>query len=114
MFEAAGAAGAGCEDIVVTAADVGHLRFRNRPVVERRGSDANVRGIAFFFGIAFIIEVLIILQFGVDQRSVTASYIGKAWRIGDMASLPSSARTSCWPMSTSASNITFTFRRCAT
>ena len=51
---------------------------------ERRGSDAGVRGIAFLFGIAFIIEVLIILQFGVDQRSVTASYIGKAWRIGDM------------------------------
>jgi len=45
---------------------------------ERRGSDAAVRGIAFFFGIAFIIEVLIILQFGVDQRSVTAPYIGKA------------------------------------
>jgi hypothetical protein len=39
---------------------------------EKRGSDAGVRGIAFFFGIAFIIEVLIILQFGVDQRSVTA------------------------------------------
>ena len=51
---------------------------------EKRGSDAGVRGIAFFFGIAFIIEVLIILQFGVDQQSVTASYIGKAWRIGDM------------------------------
>jgi len=51
---------------------------------ERRGSDANVRGIAFFFGVALIIEVLIILQFGVDQRSVTASYIGKAWRFGDL------------------------------
>jgi branched-chain amino acid transport system permease protein len=51
---------------------------------ERRGSDAAVRGIAFFFGVAFIIEVLIILQFGVDQRSVTASYIGKAWRIGGL------------------------------
>jgi branched-chain amino acid transport system permease protein len=51
---------------------------------EKRGSDAGVRGIAFFFGIAFIIEVLIILQFGVDQRSVTATYVGKAWRIGDM------------------------------
>jgi branched-chain amino acid transport system permease protein len=51
---------------------------------ERRGSDAGVRGIAFFFGVAFIIEVLIILQFGVDQRSVTADYIGKAWRFGDM------------------------------
>src|SRR5204862_6553157 len=51
---------------------------------ENRGSDAGVCGIAFLFGIAFIIEVLIILQFGVDQRSVSASYIGKAWRIGDM------------------------------
>ncbi|MGC2179807.1 MAG: branched-chain amino acid ABC transporter permease, partial [Bradyrhizobium sp.] len=51
---------------------------------ERRGSDAGVRGIAFFFGVAFIIEVLLILHFGVDQRSVTASYIGKSWRFGEM------------------------------
>jgi branched-chain amino acid transport system permease protein len=51
---------------------------------ERRGSDAAVRGIAFFFGVAFIIEVLIILHFGVDQRSVTAPYIGKAWRLFGM------------------------------
>src|SRR5438270_8904587 len=51
---------------------------------EKRGSDAGVRGIAFFFGIAFIIEVLIILQFGVDQRSVSAPYIGKAWRFAGM------------------------------
>jgi branched-chain amino acid transport system permease protein len=51
---------------------------------EKRGSDAGVRGIAFFFGIAFIVEVLIVLQFGVDQRSVSASYIGKAWQIGNM------------------------------
>jgi branched-chain amino acid transport system permease protein len=55
-----------------------------RETFERRGSDAGVRGIAFFFGIAFIIEVLIILLFGVDQRSVSAPYIGKSWRIGDM------------------------------
>jgi branched-chain amino acid transport system permease protein len=51
---------------------------------EKRGSDAGVRGIAFFFGVAFIIEVLIILQFGVDQQSVTAPYIGKAWRFAGM------------------------------
>jgi branched-chain amino acid transport system permease protein len=51
---------------------------------EKRGTDAAVRGIAFFFGVAFIIEVLIILQFGVDQRSVTAPYIGKAWRFAGM------------------------------
>lgn len=51
---------------------------------EKRGTDAAVRGIAFFFGIAFIIEVLIILTFGVDQRSVTASYIGKSITVLDM------------------------------
>ena len=51
---------------------------------ERRGSDAAVRGIAFFFGVAFIIEVLIILQFGVDQISVSAPYIGKAWSIAGL------------------------------
>lgn len=51
---------------------------------EKRGTDAAVRGIAFFFGVAFILEVLIILQFGVDQRSVSAAYIGKSWRILDM------------------------------
>ncbi len=50
---------------------------------EKRGTDAGVRGIAFFFGVAFIIEVLIILLFGVDQRSVTADYVGKALRLGD-------------------------------
>ena len=51
---------------------------------EKRGTDAGVRGIAFFFGVAFIIEVLIIMVAGVDQRSVSAAYIGKAWQIGDM------------------------------
>src|SRR4051794_26886988 len=49
---------------------------------ERRGSDAGVRGIAVFFGGAFIIERLIILPFGGDQRSVTPTYIGKTWRVG--------------------------------
>jgi branched-chain amino acid transport system permease protein len=53
-------------------------------IFEKRSSDTGVRGIAFFFGIAFIIEVAIIMMFGVDQRSVSADYIGKSWRIGDM------------------------------
>ena len=51
---------------------------------EKRGQDQAVRGIAFFFGIAFIIEVLIIMTMGVDQRSVSADYIGKSLRIWDM------------------------------
>lgn len=43
---------------------------------EKRGTEAGVRGLAFFFGIAFIIEVGLILVFGVDQRMVQAPYIG--------------------------------------
>jgi branched-chain amino acid transport system permease protein len=50
---------------------------------EKRGSDAGVRGLGFFFGIAFIIEVVLILLFGVDQRSVRAGYIGSSLEIGD-------------------------------
>jgi branched-chain amino acid transport system permease protein len=51
---------------------------------ERRGSEAGVRGIAFFFGVALIIEVGLILAFGVDQRMVEAPYIGKSLTIGDI------------------------------
>jgi branched-chain amino acid transport system permease protein len=51
---------------------------------ERRGTEAGVRGIAFFFGVALIIEVGLILVFGVDQRMVEAAYIGTSLRFGDI------------------------------
>ena len=51
---------------------------------EKRGAEVGVRGLAFFFGIAFIVEVGLILAFGVDQRMVEAPYIGRSWEIGDM------------------------------
>ena len=50
---------------------------------ERRGSDAGLRGLAFFFGVVFIIEVGLVLLFGVDQRLVEAAYIGESLDIGD-------------------------------
>jgi len=50
---------------------------------ERRGTEAGVRGLAFFFGVAFIIEIGLILMFGVDQRSVSAPYIGSSLELGD-------------------------------
>jgi branched-chain amino acid transport system permease protein len=51
---------------------------------ERRGSEAGVRGLAFFFGLTLIIEVGLILGFGVDQRLVEAAYIGKSLSLGEM------------------------------
>jgi len=50
---------------------------------EKRGTEAGVRGLAFFFGLAFIIEVGLILGFGVDQRTVAAPYIGSSLSLVD-------------------------------
>ena len=51
---------------------------------EKRGTEAGVRGLSFFFGLAFIIEVGLIMVFGVDQRMVQAAYIGKSLELGDI------------------------------
>jgi branched-chain amino acid transport system permease protein len=51
---------------------------------EKRGADTGVRGLAFFFGVAFIVEVGLILAFGVDQRMAEAPYIGRSWELGEM------------------------------
>ena len=51
---------------------------------ERCGTDQGLRGIAFFFGVAFIVQVGLILAFGVDQRLVDADYIGTSFELGDM------------------------------
>ncbi len=61
---------------------VGVYRFYHA-VFERRGSDAGLRGLAFFFGVAFIVEVALILAYGVDQRMVEASYIGRGLSLGE-------------------------------
>jgi branched-chain amino acid transport system permease protein len=42
---------------------------------ERYGQEA-LRGLAFFFGLLFVTEVLLLLVFGVDYRYVEAPYIG--------------------------------------
>jgi branched-chain amino acid transport system permease protein len=48
---------------------------------EKRGQES-LRGLAFFFGLLFITEVLLVLYFGVDYRYVEASYVGMTWHIG--------------------------------
>jgi len=48
---------------------------------ERTGQES-LSGLAFFFGLMFIIEVVLILTYGVDYRLVNARYIGKTIEIG--------------------------------
>jgi branched-chain amino acid transport system permease protein len=50
---------------------------------EKRGQES-LRGLAFFFGILFITEVVLVLVFGVDYRFVTTAYSEVTWRAGDV------------------------------
>lgn len=51
---------------------------------EKHGQDA-LRGLAFFFGVLFVTEVMLILVFGVDYRYVKADYIDYAFRFGQFS-----------------------------
>jgi len=48
---------------------------------EKRGQES-LRGLAFFFGILFITEVVLILVFGVDYRTVKTLYADTTLRLG--------------------------------
>ena len=48
---------------------------------EKTGAES-LRGLVFFFGLFFLIEVILIITFGVDYRLVQAFYIGKSTSIG--------------------------------
>jgi branched-chain amino acid transport system permease protein len=50
---------------------------------ERRGDEA-LHGLAFFFGVMFIIEVGLVTVFGADQRFVDTRYADTTWRLGDI------------------------------
>ena len=49
---------------------------------ERRGRSDTLQSFTFFFGIALVLQVSLILVAGVDLTSVSAPYIGKSLRIG--------------------------------
>jgi len=51
---------------------------------ERRGEGETMqgRGLVFFFGLLFIVEVSLSLKYGVDYRLVEAPYIGKSIELG--------------------------------
>ena len=48
---------------------------------EKRGAES-LRGLVFFFGVLFLIEVALILTYGVDYRLARADWIGKSVNIG--------------------------------
>jgi branched-chain amino acid transport system permease protein len=61
---------------------LGMLVYRIYFVSFERTGQESLSGLAFFFGLMFIIEITLILIYGVDYRLVPAPYIGENWRIG--------------------------------
>jgi branched-chain amino acid transport system permease protein len=62
--------------------ELGVVVYRIYYVSFERTGQESLSGLAFFFGLMFIIEVTLILVYGVDYRLVPASYIGANWRVG--------------------------------
>ena len=54
---------------------------------EQRG-EQSLRGLVFFFGLMFIIEVSLLLVYGVDYRMIETSYIGSSVLIGPIGISP--------------------------
>jgi len=61
---------------------VGALIYRIYYAAFERTGQESLSGLAFFFGVMFIIEVVLILVYGVDYRLVSASYLGKNIDVG--------------------------------
>src|SRR5262245_32194456 len=49
---------------------------------ESKGEASQAGGLVFFFGLLFIVEVALLLKFGVDYRMIEAPYVGESLRIG--------------------------------
>jgi branched-chain amino acid transport system permease protein len=47
-----------------------------------RGGGQSLRGLLFFFGVLFLVEVALIITFGVDYRLVEARYLGESIHAG--------------------------------
>ena len=65
---------------------LGGLVYRIYHAAFERHGQESLRGLAFFFGLLFITEVVLILAFGVDYRYVAAPYIGPSlhWGVVDL------------------------------
>jgi len=66
---------------------VGRLLYKMYYYAFERHGEESLQGLAFFFGILFIVEVGLLLVFGVDYRFVEADYIRKTIALG-YVSLP--------------------------
>jgi branched-chain amino acid transport system permease protein len=61
---------------------VGVVMYRIYYAAFERTGQESLSGLAFFFGVMFILEVGLMLVYGVDYRLVSAGYLGKSFHFG--------------------------------
>src|SRR3954449_9877399 len=71
-----------CAIATVPAYVAGRLLYRFYYYAFERRGEESLQGLAFFFGLLFIVEVGLLLVFGVDFRFVEAPYIGPTFSVG--------------------------------
>ena len=60
----------------------GRLFYRGYHAAFERRGDESLQGLAFFFGIMFIVEIGLVLTFGVDYRLVDLPYLARTVEFG--------------------------------
>jgi branched-chain amino acid transport system permease protein len=66
----------------------GRILYRGYYLAFERRGEESLQGLAFFFGLLFIVEVGLLLTFGVDYRTVDAPYIGPSLSLLGFFSVP--------------------------
>jgi branched-chain amino acid transport system permease protein len=66
----------------------GRILYRGYYLAFERRGEESLQGLAFFFGLLFIVEVGLLLTFGVDYRTVEAPYIGPSQSLFGFFSVP--------------------------
>lgn len=74
--------------VVVAApfALAGAALYRVYHFLFKRGDDESIRGLAFFFGLMFLVETALLMVWGADQRFVETSYTSGVVSFGDSIS----------------------------
>jgi branched-chain amino acid transport system permease protein len=66
----------------------GRMLYRSYYLAFERRGEESLQGLAFFFGLLFIVEVGLLLTFGADYRTVEAPYIGPTLSLFGLLSVP--------------------------
>ncbi len=56
-------------------------------VFERRGGTNTLQSLTLFFGVGLVVEILLLVAFGADPKSVDVDYVGRSYTIG-LVTLP--------------------------